>query len=478
MNILISNKIKVNGVDATFRKFVRQNYSIPNPEYITRVRLNKWLGGTPKELKLYEECGDTIILPYGCLQGIYTLLLHAYDLSTISIASDLNTNARADWEGNTIIPRDYQQVAVNQMVFYKYGVLKAPCSSGKTVMGHLIAQKVGMKTLWLTNKKELLEQSKAVGELILGKGDRVGTITDGKVNIGTTITYATVQTMAMLDPKTYKREFNCVIVDEVHNCVGSEDTYRQFSHVLNSIAAEYKYGLSATPETKNGYGKMVFANVGDIKHEVPASVLQENGTIMPVDIVPVNTGWEYPKSSYKANGVVDFDNAVRLMRCDEDRNGLIAELIGDKPTLVLSNNIDHLCYIANSLSPEQASKTCLISTKHDENVLQADIYCKHTDKARASYMEGLRNGELDIMLATYQLAKEGLNIPRLEQVILAFPAVDENIITQSVGRVARTCEGKDRAVCYDLVDSPGYFQKHWRDRKRLYKKNNNQIRGE
>lgn len=478
MNIRISNKITVEGVDSTFRKFVRQTYTIPNPEYITRVKLNKWRGNTPRELKLYEDYGDTIVLPYGCLQGVYTLLLHAYNLSTINIESDLNTDARANWEGNTIIPRDYQNVAVNQMVYYKYGILKAPCSSGKTVMGHLIAQKVGMKTLWLTNKKELLEQSKAVGELILGKGNRVGTITDGKVNIGATITYATVQTMAMLDPKIYKREFNCVVVDEVHNCVGSEDNYRQFSHVLNNIAAEYKYGLSATPETKNGYGKMVFANVGDIKYEIPSSVLQVNGTIMPVDIVPVETEWTYPKSSYKPNGVVDFDEAVRQMRSDTHRNSLIADLISNKPTLVLSNNIDHLCYIANSLTPEQASKTCLVSTKHDENVLIADIACKHTDKARASYIEGLRNGDLDIMLATYQLAKEGLNIPRLEQVILAFPAVDENIITQSVGRVARTCDGKERAVCYDLVDSPGYFQKHWRERKRLYKRNGNQIRGD
>ena len=157
MNIRISNKITVEGADATFRKFVRQNYTIPNPEYIMKVRLNKWIGKTPKELKLYEDYGDTIVLPYGCLQGIYTLLLHAYDLSTIHIESDLNTNARADWSGNEIIPRDYQRVAVNQMVYYKYGILKAPCSSGKTVMGHLIAQKVGMKTLWLTHTKALLE---------------------------------------------------------------------------------------------------------------------------------------------------------------------------------------------------------------------------------------------------------------------------------------------------------------------------------
>ena len=474
MNILISNKIRIDDTTPSFRRWVQKTYTIDNPEYITRVRLNKWLGGTPRYLKLYEQYDDTIILPYGCLQAVYMFMLNA-DFTKVTVESRLNTSATADWEGNTIIPRDYQRKAVNQMIYHKYGVLKAPCSSGKTIMGHLIAQKTGMRTLWLTHTKELLNQSKAVGEIILGKGDRVGTITDGKVNLGRTITYATVQTMAKLDPKSYKGLFNCVIVDECHRCSKSATSYTQFSYVLNNISAEYKYGLSATPETKNGYGKSIFCNIGDIKYEIPKEVLEEEGTIMAVDICPVFTDWEYPKQAFKSDGVLDFEKAVRYLRKDNERNQAIVGLIADKPTLVLSDNIDHLCYIANELSEEQQKRACLISTKHDEAVLKADILCKHTPKATSEYVDKLRNGELDIMFATYQLAKEGLNIPRLEQVILAFPAVDENIITQSVGRVARCSDGKDNAVCYDIVDTPTWFQDRWRKRKRLYKKQGNSI---
>ena len=475
MNILITNKIKIENPTPGFRHFVQREYTIDNPEYITRVRLNKWLGGTPKKLKLYEEYDNTILLPYGCLQALYVYLIHCEDLNKVKTSSLLNVHATADWEGNTIIPRDYQRVAVNAMYFHKFGILKAPCSSGKTVMGHLLAQKTGMRTLWLTHTKALLNQSKAVGEMILGKGDRVGTITDGKVNPGRTITYATVQTMATLDPKTYKDKYNCVICDECHKVAKTAEAYTQFSYVLNNIAAEYKYGLSATPETHNGYGKSIMCNLGDIKHEVPRDVLEANGTIMPVDIYPIDTGWSYPKEAFKADGVLNFEKAVTYLRSDSERNKCIAELIGDSPTLVLSNNIDHLCYIANELSEEQQATACLVSTKHDEEVLTANILCKHTSKAVAEYIDKMRSGELNIMFATYQLAKEGLNIPRLEQVIFAFPAVDENIITQSVGRVARCAEGKEMAVCYDLVDKPTWFQKHWRERKKLYNKNGNKI---
>lgn len=475
MNIVIGNKIWIYDAHSHFKQWIRKEYTIDNPEYIKLKMLGKKAWGISPKLKLYEEYDGVLVLPYGCLQAIYMFLINTTDLTTVDITNKLNRDKTADWEGNTIIPRDYQRVAVNQMVYHKFGILKAPCSSGKTVMGHLIAQKTGMRTLWLTHTKSLLDQSKAVGEMILGKGDRVGTITDGKVNPGRTITYATVQTMSMLDPKKYKYEYNCVICDECHRCSKSATSYTQFSYVLNNIAAEYKYGLSATPETKNGYGKSVMCNLGDIKYEIPSSVLEENGSIMPVEIHPIRTNWEYPKRAYKANGVLDFDKAVPYLRMDQDRNRMIANLIGDRPTIILSDNIDHLCHMANALSEEQQGRACIVSTKHDPDVLTANILCKHTAKSNAEYIDKMRSGELDIMFATYQLAKEGLNIPRLEQVILAFPAVDENIIIQSVGRVARTCEGKNTAICYDIVDPPTWFRKHFRDRMKIYKKNGNEI---
>ena len=474
----VSNKVCIVGADHSLRNFIKEHYTIPNPEYITRVKLNKWLGGTPKNLKLYDEKDGDIILPYGCLLSIYIYILHCVDMTTIEIVTNLNTDAKADWDGSDIIPRDYQRKAVNAMHLAKFGILKAPCSSGKTVMGHLLAQKTGMRTLWLTHTKELLNQSKAVGEMILGKTDgRVGTVTDGKANWGDTITYATVQTMVKLDPSEYKNRFDCVIVDECHRC-NTKKASSQMSFVVNNIAAEYKFGLSATPETLDGYGKTVFCNLGDVKYEIKKEELEELNTIMPVDIVPVFTNWTYPEEALRANGTLDFHVAVEYMASDEERNQQIIGLIGDRPTLILSNNIDHLCYMINELTDEQAERACLISTKHSEEILKKQILCKHTDKARAEYMDMLRDGKLDIMFATYQLAKEGLNIPRLEQVIMAFPAVDENIITQSVGRVARCCDGKIKACCYDVIDRPTYFRKHWRNRKKLYTKNGNRIIGE
>lgn len=476
MQIEVSDKITIRWMDGKMYRFLCDNYTIKNPEYITRKILKKWLGDTPKTIRLFTMYNDDMAtIPYGVLPELMEFVFNNYELNCLDIRVLLNKGKTADWSGESFTARPSQRVAVDEMKKWKCGILKAPCSAGKTIMGHILAQEIGMKTLWLTHTRDLLDQSKAVGISMLGK-DRVGTITDGKAKIGSTITYATVQTLAKMDVSLYRDEWNCVIVDECHRC-NTKDATARMSYVVNHIKAQYKYGLSATPETHDGYFQTILCNLGQIRHEISKEKLEDNGSIMPVTVKKIETRWVYPKESKKANGVIDFDKAVEFLRKDEDRNRLIVSLIKGRPTLILSNSVDHLVYIMNELSPEQQERACLISTKHDESLVTADkVLRKHTAKQRRICLDKMRNGELDIMLSTYQLAKEGLNIQRLEQVIMAFPAVDANIITQTVGRVARTCEGKSEAICYDLVDHPKYFDKKWGERRRLYVKNGNPVK--
>lgn len=55
-----------------------------------------------------------------------------------------------------------------------------------------------LKTLWLTHTKDLLTQSKNRAAQYIDKS-LLGTITEGKVNIGETMTFATIQTMCKVD---------------------------------------------------------------------------------------------------------------------------------------------------------------------------------------------------------------------------------------------------------------------------------------
>lgn len=97
-----------------------------------------------------------------------------------------------------------------------------------------------------------------------------------------------------------------------------------------------------------------------------------------------------------------------------------------------------------------------------------------TKKGRAEReqaVEDMRTGRKKYLFATYSLAKEGLDIPCLERLYLTTPQKDYAIVTQSIGRIARICEGKADPITYDFVDNIAYLIKSYKNRCTIYKKN-------
>ena len=90
---------------------------------------------------------------------------------------------------------------------------------------------------------------------------------------------------------------------------------------------------------------------------------------------------------------------------------------------------------------------------------------------REQAIEDMRQGRKRYLFATYSLAKEGLDIPRLDRLYLATPQKDYAVITQSIGRIARTFEGKAEPVVYDYVDEGiQYLVRSYKKRCATYRK--------
>ena len=123
-----------------------------------------------------------------------------------------------------------------------------------------------------------------------------------------------------------------------------------------------------------------------------------------------------------------------------------------------------------------------IVLSHNLNVLEY-IYQKFVCKNLASvgyYVGGMSEQELKasekkhVILATYSMASEGLDIPGLNAEFLISPKTD---IVQSVGRILRAKHATTQPVIYDFVDTHDVFQRQWRKRKAFYKKQNYKIVG-
>ena len=403
MLIEVSNTLTVENPTPEMVLWCKRNLTIPNPDYAKKSRMNLWLGNTPKVLSLYETRGTTLVLPFG------TLRLLPKDISDKALflsefAAPVEVNYNAD------VPLyDYQETAVQAMVAAKYGILQSAAGSGKTQMGIALAARLGRRTLWLCHTLDLIKQSKERAKLYMSE-DLMGTITEGKVNLGKGITFATIQTMCKLDLAQYRDYWDCVITDEVHRVSGSPTAVTQYQKVLNSLSARHKYGLSATVHRSDGMIKATYALVGEVAYKVPDEAVADK--IMKVGIYPVGTGVQISREALNTDGTLNYTKLITYLTENAARNQLIADSLED-----------------------------------------------------------MRSGKKKYLFATYSLAKEGLDVPWLERLYLTTPQKDYAVVTQSIGRIARTFDGKSDPIAYDFVDDIAYLVKSYKKRCTTYRKN-------
>lgn len=420
-----------------------------------------WVGNTPEWLYLYEVRGDKLILPFGTLRQLVPIIPEEVGRGNNVFIRDFPVAEKVDYHCEVPL-YDYQQKAVEEVYWKQYGILQSPAGSGKTQMGIALVAKLGKRALWLTHTKDLLTQSKQRAEQYMDPG-LMGTITEGKVNIGSGITFATVQTMCNLDLSQYKDYWDVIIVDECHRVAGTPTAVSQFSKVLNSLAARHKYGLSATVHRSDGLIQSTFALLGDVVYTVPTEAVADK--IMKVGICPVPTGIGIARGCLNPDGTLNYAKLISYLTESEARNSMIIGQLAlnrEHPSLVLSDRLGHLETLMSML-PEVMQK--------DAVMVSGKMTTKKGKAEREQAIADMRSGAKKYLFATYSLAKEGLDIPCLERLYMVTPQKDYAVITQSIGRIARTSEGKADPICYDFVDDIQYLVKAYKKRCTTYRKN-------
>ena len=455
MQVIVSNNIRIKNPSTEIISWCQAHLKLNNPEYAKKVRMGFYLGNTPKFLYLYEVRGNEIVLPYGTLKQIQPMIKDA----------DVESNFmpyECIGYGDPIPLYPYQEQAVEAMKNGYYGILQSKAGSGKTQMGIALIQELGRRALWLTHTKDLLDQSRERAERYMDKS-LIGTITEGKVNIGHGVTFATIQTMCKLDLSQYKHTWDVVIVDECHRVAGTPTQMSMFAKVLNSLSARHKFGLSATVHRADGMIQATFALLGDIVYTVPDEAVADK--VMQVGIKPIGTGVKISRECLNTDGTLNYTRLINHLCEDWNRNDLIRGWIvdeHDKSCLILSDRLEHLETLMKMLPDWISPYATMISGKMTSKKGKAE---------REQALEDMRTGKKKYLFATYSLAKEGLDIPCLERLFMATPQKDYAVITQSIGRIARTHEGKAEPICYDFVDDIGYLVKSYKKRCTTYKKN-------
>ena len=247
------------------------------------------------------------------------------------------------------------------------------------------------------------------------------------------------------------------------NVGGSVTKCTQYSKILNNLAAEYRFAVSATAFRTDGLTRFMHSLLNTIKYEIPEEEISDK--IIKAQIQPIYTNYVIPRQAKKVDYTLDYTKMPSVLAENEERNQLILDLLKqnkDNYNLILSDRLEGL--------------ELLWKTLGEGKFINGQMTSKVAKKEREEAIQLMRDKKEHYLFASFSLAKEGLDIKSLNTLFLIAPTKNKIVLIQSVGRIERSEEGKETPLVYDFVDiNSQYYEKAWKARKTIYRKNGNKI---
>ncbi|AGE56077.1 ATP-dependent RNA helicase [Acanthocystis turfacea Chlorella virus MO0605SPH] len=323
------------------------------------------------------------------------------------------------------------------------GVLSLDTGFGKTISSIYTATKVGLKTLILVHKEFLAEQfEESIKKFV--PGATISRVKGAICDTSGDFVICMIQTLL-------SRKYDCfdgfgtLILDEAHH-VAAES----FTSAMFFTSFKYVIALTATPVRKDGLTRVLYWLFGDLVYEARRT---GQGSVK-VRVVPFTCPEYTMPPPLNKRGDICYSSLISKVCEIPERTQAIAlhaKRLCDmgKFVLVLSHRRQHAMDICSELK-----------------TLGVDA---------ATYLGGDKSEpDCKVLCATYALASEGYDNPRLSGLVLATPSSD---VVQAVGRILRGGSGSS-PVIVDIYDKYSLFMSQLAKRRSFYKKIGFSVEGE
>lgn len=499
-NLLMTEK-EVRSYGTTIENVIA-DLTLPNPEYQNMMRFGK--GRFYKKVDTHicylKKRGDKYIIPryyFGEYKDDSSCVVNGRKLSSHFLGK----------------PRDYQNdfLTANQVELLSHTgiLLEAACGSGKTFLGIWLSYMRGVQTMVLVPTyylakqwKQRIEEFTDASVVILSSADK-----EMPTDMDFTIVVMDLFSVRTL-PKELVSNVGHVILDEAHR-VGAE-TYLP---ILEEIPAKYRTALTATFRRTDGVHRILKYHFGEyfkMESRFPKPLVYAVHTGVQIrNVVSKNRKCDKFIEFLDAMGI-DYNETKSAIEFDGKKEPLM--LLADKllsrkeltktayaeirscikrgsdmayPTIdsYLNENAKRrkvaISLIQKSLD---AGRTILFLSKRKDTLRSLYKYFSKykpmlivsETNERSAEDEKYLQESCPLVLGVTQLAKEGLDIDRLDTLIIHLPIKDTE---QAIGRISRLREGKKTPTClYLLDDCPVTYAVYNNARK--FMKINAEIMGE
>lgn len=429
-----------------------ENHALVKKELIVTPFINNEYGEKPNSYPIYKEDDKYLYVPRNW--GIENFGVPSKIIFKESEEIDIKFNGEL---------RNYQQEIDKKLeeVFWsdpiedelnKYGggIICIPPGGGKTVIAIHHLCKMRVKTLIIVHKTFLMDQWKE--RLYQYSNASIGIIQQNKCDIeNRDVVIAMLQTLLKRDYTELFKQFPLVIIDEVHHIAAES-----FSQILKNIQVPYLLGLTATPEREDKLEKVFYYYLGNIIHR----------------------GKEKKDTTAKIN-VYYFDSKHEKFKIEINRytkNINMPKMITNLVEIPQRN--EYIVNVIKNILELEPTRKIFILTNRRNHITELEKLIKEnlSNFTLGNYIGGMKKEALkisetkQIILGTYEMASEGLDIPDLDTLILATPK--SNII-QSIGRIMRKqmADYENPPLVVDIVDRLDVFYAMFQKRRKIYMEN-------
>lgn len=396
-----------------------------------RPVVNTEFGFQPPSFKVYKETKENICIP------------RFYGVEQFGNPVE-DTRPEPDKMSSTVTfvgslrDETHQNKVLELSVKAGHGVISLPCGYGKTTVALAIACKLGLRTMILVHKEFLANQWRERIQQFCPNAT-IGLVQRDTVDVECDFVIAMLQSVSQKE-YTFEQfeKIGTLIVDEAHHICA-----RVFSQSLFKLCPKHVFGLSATPDRKDGLTKLLHWFLGPTIFSVEREG-QSKVTVTTIDYMCPR--FKEPPPTNRIGKLSLTEMITELVEMDS-RNRMLIKTIkearkGGRQVLVLSDRRLHCEYLHS-----QFEDSGLYMGGMSEESLQ-------------------ESSKKSLIFGTFSQAHEGLDIPKLDTLILATPKSD---IKQSVGRILRETPGKkNQPHIWDIRDEWSILHAMYQKRKKVY----------
>jgi superfamily II DNA or RNA helicase len=341
-------------------------------------------------------------------------------------------------------PRDYQVSAVYDALRYNRKLLISPTASGKSLMIYSIVRYFVEKEhniLLIVPTTSLVEQMyKDFEDYGWNAEEYCHKIYSGKEkSTNKNVVITTWQSIYNL-PRSFFENFDVVIGDEAHQ-FKSKSLVGIMTKMDNT---KYRFGFTGTLDGSQTHKWVLEGLFGPSYKVTQTKELIEKGYLSKLQIKVLLL-------KHNQHQFNEYEEEIQYLITHDKRNNFIKNLSLDLKgnTLILFNRVETHGQPLYEMINSSAAKDRKIF------FVYGGVDAEEREKVRE-----ITEKENDaIIVASYGTFSTGINIKNLHNIVFASPSKSRVRNLQSIGRILRKGENKNKAILYDIADDITYKSK-------------------